>query len=78
MEEQQLIELLEKVIDSKMRGGSLNEHAEHHEFIASWIKKEQIRAERWEEIHRQLLGWGFIAVIGAIGAYIARKVGVQL
>jgi len=53
-------------------------HDEHHRFIAEYIEECQARRERWEAIQRQVLGWGIIAVVGSIGAAIARKFGLNI
>lgn len=77
MDEERFIELLESALDKRSRIDA-KEHFEHHEFISSFIKRERIRTERWEEIQRQVLGWGAIALIGGIGTIIAKKIGIQL
>lgn len=77
MDEERFIELLESALDKRSRIDA-KEHSEHHEFISSFIKRERIKAERWEEIQRQILGWGAIALIGGIGTVVAKKMGIQL
>lgn len=42
-------------------------HAEHHEFIKSWIEREKVKAERWEKIRVQVAGWGIVVALGWIG-----------
>lgn len=42
-------------------------HREHHEFIRTWIAKQQRKDERWDKIKTQVGGWAIIAFLGGIG-----------
>jgi siroheme synthase (precorrin-2 oxidase/ferrochelatase) len=48
---------------------------EHRQFINALIKREHVRAERWEAIKIQILGWGAVAAVGWIGTQIAKGLG---
>jgi hypothetical protein len=88
MDDDKFRRLLHEVLDERPRIDT-EVHAEHHEFIKQWIDRERIKAERWEDIRRQLCGWGVISMAGAIGLWaqdyaaaiikaIAHSVGVRL
>lgn len=49
---------------------SVDTHREHHEFIASWIARENRAAERAEKIKAQVGGWGIIVFLTGIGAAV--------
>ena len=68
-EEKSLRELLTDVIEERMRLDS-EIHHEHHEFIQSMISRERIKAERWEELNRQVIGWGVVLFISTIGGWV--------
>lgn len=44
--------------------------ADEHAFLKAWIKREEIRAERWEKIKVHVLGWGVVAAVGWLGSII--------
>jgi hypothetical protein len=77
IEEKRLIEIIEKALANRSRV-DCEVHAEHHRFIAEWIEAQRIKNERWEDIQRQVLGWGLIAIIGTLGAMMARAMGFKL
>ncbi|MEY4718474.1 MAG: hypothetical protein RL563_1092 [Pseudomonadota bacterium] len=77
MDEDRFIELLDNALDKRARIDA-KLHGAHHDFVQRWIEKEKIKAERWEEIKRQVFGWGLIAIIGAIGTVVAKKAGIQI
>jgi hypothetical protein len=77
IEEQRLIEIIEKALADRSRV-DCEAHAEHHRFIAEWIEAQRIKKERWEDIQRQVLGWGVIAIIGTLGAITAKSLGIKL
>lgn len=66
---------IEEVLNDRARIDA-TQHSEHHEYVALLIRREQQREERWEEIKRQVLGWGIIALAGSLGTYVAQKMGV--
>jgi|TARA_R110000803_G_scaffold21033_4_gene53421 hypothetical protein len=49
---------------------SIKDHCSQHAFINTLIKKEERKQELWLKIKVQVLGWGFIAVIGFIGTWV--------
>jgi hypothetical protein len=51
---------------------------EHKAFIEVMMIREQRKAELWESIKSQILGWGIIGIVGAIGAYVGGKLGISL
>ncbi|MDE3022910.1 MAG: hypothetical protein KGI54_13810 [Pseudomonadota bacterium] len=53
-------------------------HAEHHEFIKSFIEREKVKAERWEKIRVQVTGWGIVVVLGAIGTIVYNSLWASL
>lgn len=69
MEESRLREILADELE-RHESVSAAIHAEHHEFIKTMIAREKIKQERWEAIQKQVLGWGAIALISGIGAYM--------
>lgn len=48
----------------------------HRLFVDQWIERERAKAERWEKIETQVLGWGIVSAIGALGAFAGRKFGL--
>lgn len=74
-------EKLKVIIESALEDRSridCQEHQHHHEFISEFIEQERMKRERWEQIQRQVLGWGIIAIAGTVGSIVARKFGVDL
>jgi hypothetical protein len=61
--------IVHKVIDI-IRAEMLFMSHDEHEFLRTLIHREQIRAERWEKIKTQVLGWGIIAVAGWLGTVV--------
>lgn len=49
-------------------------HKEHHDFIEAMVQKEQRKQEMWQKVKTQVVGWGVIAVIGSIGAYVINHI----
>lgn len=47
---------------------------DEHAFLKAWIKREEIRAERWEKIKVHVLGWGVVAAVGWLGSSILDSV----
>jgi len=45
-------------------------HTEHHAFIESLIKREERKSQMWQKIKTQVLGWGILGVVGAIGTAV--------
>jgi hypothetical protein len=43
------------------------QHAAQHAFLQAWMAKEQRRAERYEEIKKQVGGWLIITILTGIG-----------
>jgi len=71
IDEQRIAEIIAEALDSRSRIDA-ESHAEHHAFIASMIKREQRRQQVWDSITQQVLGWGAVAVVGAIGTAIIK------
>ena len=44
---------------------------EMSDFLEAWKLKEQRKAEMWETIKTQVFGWGIVAIMGSIGAWVA-------
>lgn len=68
MDKKDFTKIINEVLDSR-REKDLS-HSEHHEFIERMIKKEERRQEIWDKVKAQVLGWGIVAIIGSIGAWI--------
>ena len=68
---------LKEVLDSALSDiGWVDQktHEEHHEFVRMLIKKEERKKERWEKVKTQVLGWGIVALIGAVGTWVATHI----
>lgn len=46
-------------------------HAEHHESYAEDLAERKVKRERWEAVYRQVMGWGIIIFLGAIGTAVS-------
>lgn len=49
---------------------NLSVHANHHDLIDRWLKKEQRKAENWEKIKTQIGGWLIIGLLSWIGVAV--------
>lgn len=47
---------------------------EHKTFIDAMILREKRKAELFQSVQEQVLGWGAIALVGTIGVYLADKI----
>jgi len=47
-------------------------HEIHHDYIRTVIAKEERKAELWENVKKQVFGWGIIAMLGAIGIGVSQ------
>lgn len=47
-----------------------DEHAVHHRYIELLIEREQKRTERWEGVRKQVLGWGIVILLSAVGTSV--------
>ena len=45
-------------------------HKVEHDFIKAQIAKEQRRQKLFEELIKQILGWGIIALVGGLGTLV--------
>jgi|LakMenEpi03Aug12_release.lakeMendotaPanAssembly.Ray.scaffolds.fasta_scaffold25435_3 hypothetical protein len=77
MDEKTLREILADVLEQH-ESVTAATHAEHHEFIRAMIAREKVKAERWEAIQKQVLGWGVIALIGAIGHAVSEHLKIDI
>lgn len=77
MSEDKFREIVEQALEDRSRI-DCQQHLQHHEFLAEFIQEQRIKRERWEAIQRQVLGWGIIAIVGTVGAIVAKKFGVDL
>jgi hypothetical protein len=75
--EERLIEIMDEALEKRSRIDA-ESHAEHHAFIAALIEREHRKREMWEAIARQVLGWGAVAIAGAIGSVILKSLKVYL
>jgi len=67
-------ELVQAVVsairDASLASGiSPDEHREQHAFLHEWIEEIKRKRERHEKIKTQVIGWGLIALLGAIGSW---------
>ena len=62
--------VMNRVLD-KRRGEDLD-HKSHHAFIEEMIRKETRKQEMWEKIKAQVLGWGIVAIVGALGTFLIK------
>jgi hypothetical protein len=69
MSDERLKDILREVLDEHVQL-TVDAHHEHHEFIKQWIDRERIKAERWEDIRRQLCGVAAISLVGSIGLWV--------
>ena len=67
-------DLMRDVIDERVKVDA-GIHAAHHEFISQWIEIAKIRKRRCEKIRTQVFGWGIIATLGAVGTFVAKRIG---
>ena len=44
-------------------------HSKHHDYIDLLIKESNVRAVRYEAIRRQVIGWGIVTFLTAIGIF---------
>ena len=61
---------LKEVLDDALKGMGWVEqqtHEEHHDFVKSLIEKR--KQETWEKVKQHVLGWGIVAILGALGAW---------
>jgi len=60
------IERIREVVGEELdhrRTIDIETHRAHHDFIRRTIERQRVRAERWEQIRRHVLGW---AVVGTL------------
>jgi hypothetical protein len=69
MEKQELLDTFNEVLSARSRINN-DIHTEHHDFIQILIEREERKKERWEKVKTQVLGWGIIGMIGAMGSAV--------
>jgi hypothetical protein len=71
MSDERLIGLLAQALElhaSKTGDSGLTE--EERDFVRMLVSRERIKAQRWEDLRRQLCGWGAISLAGTIGYWV--------
>lgn len=63
--EEQLDAALEKALNKK-RTIDNETHAEHHDFMAAWIKRWEVRQKMWQRFKLSFIGGIAMAVVGAL------------
>lgn len=58
--------IIDRALDKRSRI-DVEAHQEHHEFVRTLIEREHRRQVLWDEVLKQILGWGAIAAIGVLG-----------
>ena len=51
-------------------------HKLEHDFIRVIIEKEKRRSAFYQDIQKQIIGWGIIAIVGAFGAWVWGQVSI--
>ncbi len=79
MTEEKLAELLDDVLEKhalKLKAEAEYDqvHVEHHVFIQAMIEREKRRSRLFEKVESQILGWGAVAIAGAIGTVLLRAI----
>lgn len=70
IEAKAVAEAVVEVLDKRLGIGE-EEHREHHNFIRLLLKKMERRRVFWEQIRKQVIGWGIIALLSGIGVAVA-------
>jgi hypothetical protein len=71
MSDERLIGLLTQALEihaNKTSDAGLTE--EERDFVRMLVSRERIKAQRWEDLRRQLCGWGAISLAGTIGYWV--------
>jgi len=59
---EQIRQVVGEELDSR-RTIDIETHRAHHDFIRQMIESRRIRAERWEQVRRHVLGWAVVGLI---------------
>jgi hypothetical protein len=51
-------------------------HKLEHDFMKALIAKEEKRAAFYQDIQKQIIGWGIIALVGSFGAWVWSQVSI--
>lgn len=70
--EERMAEIIEQALDARARIDA-ESHAEHHAYIAAMIAREGRKQKLFDNVIQQLLGWGVIAIVGAIGTAVIKQ-----
>lgn len=65
LSEEDLIALVDALAKSRPIADDI--HVQHHEFIGTWIKRVERRAETMDKIKAQVGGWTIITLLGGVG-----------
>lgn len=57
------------LICQESTGNFSETHKLEHDFIKAMIEREHHRIAFYRDIEKQVIGWGLIAIIGAVGAW---------
>lgn len=49
-------------------------HKLEHDFMKALIAKEKQKEAFYHDIHKQIIGWGIIAIVGSFGAWVWSQV----
>lgn len=74
---EQIAAILEEVLEKRAKIDA-DLHLEHHEFIKALIEREQRKQALWDEVKKQVFGWGAIALIGFVGDFILSQFKVDI
>jgi hypothetical protein len=61
--------VVDELLDARNRIDSAT-HVEHHRFIEEEIERRKRRRDLIERVKQQVIGWGVIALLGAIGTAV--------
>jgi len=62
------------LICQESTGNFSETHKLEHDFIKAMIEREHHRIAFYRDIEKQVVGWGLIAIIGALGAWALSQV----
>ena len=46
------------------------QHADDHRYVQLLIQRERKRAKRWESVRQQVMGWGIVILLSAVGTTV--------
>jgi hypothetical protein len=76
MNEERLAELLDEALNRRARVDA-ESHSAHHAFIQTLIERENRKQQLWDAVLKQLVGWGVVAVVAYIGAWVVDQLTID-